>query len=251
MANSKIKTLLIDGDIILFRFAFRHQTEITWCNDITSISLDENRAKQDIDVFIRSLLAKTGCEDYLLCITNEINFRYSVLPTYKQNRSEKKTPELLGILKEYMLNTYPCRSQKYLEADDLMGILGTSVPNKYVLTTIDKDFESLPVTLFNWNKDKKPRTISKLKADKNFHLQWLMGDACDGFHGCRGIGPKKAMKILGERKPNEWSAAVVETYADRCYTWDEILQQARVARILRHEDFDFKKNEVILWSPNC
>jgi len=251
MDSPKIKTVLIDADILMFRFAFRHQTEIDWGNGITSELLESNRAKVDIDQFIKSLLRKTGCQDYRLCFTHELNFRYSILPTYKANRSHMEPPKLLTILKKYMLDNHPYESWKYLEADDLMGILGTKYPDQYILSTIDKDFESLPVWLFNWDKDKKPRRISEERADYMFHYQWLIGDPGDGYYGCYRIGDKKARRILDEHESHEWSDAVIETYADRCYTWYEIIQQARMARILRHTDYDFKRKEVILWNPNC
>jgi len=245
------KTLLIDADILMFRFAFKHQQEVCWPNGSITFVTQEARAKNNIDQFIRNLLLQTNCVDYVLCFTHKLNFRYSILPSYKSNRANMIPPKLLGTLKNYMQTNHPWDAEPYLEADDYMGILGTKEPDKYVLTTIDKDFESLPVTLFNWDKDKVPRKIKEQDADFRFHYQWLMGDPGDGYKGCYRIGDKKARKILGEREPNEWTAVVVETYADRCYSWEEILQQARCARILRTTDYNFKRKEVILWSPNC
>lgn len=251
MDNPQVKTLLIDADILMFRFAFRHQTVIQWSSEVSSEIIDEGRAKSDLDAFIISLLNKCDCLDYILCFTHKLNFRYSVFPAYKSNRADLVPPKLLKKLKDHMRDNHTWKSRQYLEADDLMGILGTKYPTKYVLATIDKDFESLPVKLFNWNKDEKPRRITELEADFWFHYQWLTGDASDGYKGCFRIGDKKARKILNTRESYEWSAAVVETYADRCYSWKEILQQAQMARILRHTDYDFKKKEVKLWKPNC
>jgi len=250
MANPKIRTLLIDADIFMFKFGFRYQTSIEWGNSIVTVDVDDVRAKRDIDKFILSLLRRTNCADYTLCFTNQINFRYSVFPAYKANRVKNEKPKLLTILKDHMWKNHPCESWKYLEADDLMGVIGTHDPKRYVLATIDKDFESLPVTLFNWDKDKRPRKISKKQANYNFHYQWLKGDPVDGFKGVFGIGDKKARTILDARPQREWSAAVVETYADRCYSWKEIIIQARMARILRCTDYDFKKKKPILWTPN-
>jgi len=245
------KTLLIDADILMFRFAFKHQKEVHWPNGAVTFVTQKTLAKIDIDQFIKDLLVKTHCVDYILCFTDKLNFRYSVLPSYKSNRANIIPPKLLGTLKKHMKNNHPWHTEPYLEADDYMGILGTRHPNKYVLTTNDKDFKSLPVTLFNWDKDEKPKKIEEQDADFNFHYQWLIGDSGDGYKGCYKIGDKKARKILGEREPAEWSAAVVETYADKCYSWEEILQQARMARILRSIDYNFKRKEIILWSPNC
>ena len=246
-----MKTLLIDADIIMFRFAFRHQTTIEWSEDVVTVECDEEAAIADLNRFILRLLIQCKCVKYSLCFTHTINFRYSIFSEYKAARSKNTPPLLLSILKQYMKDNHPWMEQKYLEADDLMGILATEKPKEYILATIDKDFKTLPVRLFNWDKDKRPKLISKKEADYWFHYQWLIGDTTDGFKGCWRIGDKKARGILDKRKPSEWTTAVVETYADKCYSWKEIITQARMARILRHTDWDFESKEVILWEPNC
>lgn len=248
------KTLLIDGDILMFKFAFRHQKKITWGNGVETGVLNLERATYDVDEFIDDLKEATRCVDYLVCFTNSINFRYGLFPDYKHNRVNMEPPKLLRELKKHLKENHPWRSEKYLEADDLMGILGTTNPSKYVLATIDKDFESLPVTLYNWNKDRFPHRISLRDADYHFHYQWLKGDTTDGFSGCYLIGDKKARQILDGAKPSEWSTCVVATYATCkkvCYSWEDIVTQARMARILRASDWDSKRKEPILWTPDC
>ena len=251
MDNPQIKTVLIDADILMFRFAFRHQKTFQWSDEVSSHTLDGDKAIRDLDHFIYGLIRQCDCYDYVLCFTHQVNFRYSILPDYKSNRAEMEPPKLLPTLKDHMWNNHPCKSVQYLEADDLMGIYGTKYPNKYVLATIDKDFNSLPVTLFNWDKDKKPKKITEEQANYYFHLQWLTGDPSDGYKGVHRIGDKKARKILDAVEPFEWSKAVVETYADKCYSWKEIMQQCHMAKILRYQDYDFKRKEVRLWYPNC
>ena len=54
------------------------------------------------------------------------------------------------------------------------------------------------------------------------------------------------MNVLDEKEA--WQV-VVETYASKGLTEEEALQQARVARILRHTDYDVEKEEVVLWKP--
>jgi DNA polymerase-1 len=253
MGNLK-RTLLIDGDILLFKFGFRHQTEIEWANGAETTILDMDRAVLDLEEFIESLLQQTQCVDYLVCFTNKINFRYSVLPSYKHNRVDLEPPKMIKMIKDYLRENHPWKTQEYLEADDLMGIMGTSDPDRYVLATIDKDFMSLPVWLFNWNKDKKPRRISELEADYWFHYQWLKGDTGDGYHGCWRVGDKTARKVLEGADPAEWSTCVVATYATNKwvdYTWDDIITQARMARILRASDWDHERRRPILWTPDC
>ena len=252
MATAKIRTLLIDADILMFRFAFRHQSTIDWSHTVSSEILDEDRAKTDLDNFIYDLLRVTNCVDYLLCFTHSVNFRYGLFPAYKANRADMEPPKMLSILKAHMMDNHPHESREGLEADDLMGIMGTMHPDHYVLATIDKDFLSLPVLLYNWNTPKLGvRRVSKRQANHWFHYQWLIGDASDGYGGCWMIGAKKASGILAACKPSQLSAAVVETYSAKCYSWEEIITQARMARILRTEDYDHDKREVILWTPDC
>ena len=43
---------------------------------------------------------------------------------------------------------------------------------------------------------------------------------------------------------------VLKAYAKAGLSEEEALTQARVARICRSNDYDFKTKQVILWSPN-
>lgn len=248
-------TLLIDGDILLFKFAFRHQTKINWGDGIESVSVDEEAAKYDVDVFIDKLVKKTGCGKHIVCFTSKLNFRYKVLPTYKHNRVNSEPPIMLKVIKDHLRATHTWRDCDWLEADDLMGIMGTKQPDEYVLATIDKDFLCLPCTLFNWDKMTFPARISEQEADFWFHYQWLIGDSTDGYTGIKGVGDKGARKILNSntkmngQTTEEMTEAVLEAYMQRCIPYEQCLQQARMARILRHTDWDWEKNEVILWEP--
>ena len=80
--------------------------------------------------------------------------------------------------------------------------------------------------------------------------QTLVGDTVDGYSGCKGIGDKTARKILGEvgeHSLSEMWQAVINTYKSKGYTEDDAFLNARMARILRAEDYDFKNKEVKLW----
>lgn len=249
-AAKKVRTLLIDADILMFRFAFRHQEVIQWSDDVSSEILDAKQAKLDLDNFIYDLLVATDCVDYLLCFTHSVNFRYGIFPAYKANRAKLEPPKMLSILKQHMMDNHDWESREGLEADDLMGIMGTLYPDTYVLASIDKDFLSLPVLLYNWNTPKLGvRRVTRRQADFWFHYQWLTGDPSDGYGGVWKVGDKKARKILHGVAHADFSKIVVETYADKCYSWDELITQARMARILRQEDYNNK--QVILWEPDC
>jgi len=121
------------------------------------------------------------------------------------------------------------------------------------------------------------RRITPEEADR-FHLvQALAGDPTDGYGGCPGVGVETAKRILeadphilvetdhafksGKRKgetEKRWVKqqgdytpweTIVSYYAKAGLSEEEALTQARVARICRNTDYDFKKREVILWEP--
>ena len=80
--------------------------------------------------------------------------------------------------------------------------------------------------------------------------QTLIGDRVDGYEGCKGIGDVTARKILGEigeKSLEEMWDLVKKTFEEKGFTEADALRNARMARILRVEDYDFKKKEVKLW----
>ena len=99
-----------------------------------------------------------------------------------------------------------------LEADDLLGILATTLP-KYsdaIVVSLDKDLRTIPGRHLNPSKETSPavvRVITELEADTAWLMQTLMGDSTDGYTGVPGIGPKKAEKILCGRPRAEVDVA--------------------------------------------
>ena len=68
----------------------------------------------------------------------------------------------------------------------------------------------------------------------------------DSYKGCPSVGAVTAKKILD--KTPTWEA-VVEQFVKKNLTEEDALVQARIARILRAEDYDFKAKKPILWKP--
>lgn len=133
-----------------------------------------------------------------------------------------------------------------LEADDVMGILMTKYPGKYILASIDKDLRQIPGQHYNWDKDEF-KEVSLDEGNLFFYTQILTGDPTDGYSGCPNIGPKRAERILASAK-DVWKA-IVKTYEAKGLTeWDAIVT-ARVARILRASDYNFKTGKIRLWKP--
>ena len=82
-------------------------------------------------------------------------------------------------------------------------------------------------------------------------MQVLTGDATDGYPGLPGLGPVGAEKVLlGRDLLDElkcWEA-IVAAYVKKGLTEADALVQARMARILRAEDYSAYKG-VKLWEP--
>jgi DNA polymerase-1 len=78
-------------------------------------------------------------------------------------------------------------------------------------------------------------------------IQTLTGDRVDGYPGCPGMGPQRAAKLLLDAKtPAEAWERVLKAYEKAGQTAEVALVQARIAKILLHNDWDGKT--VRLWS---
>jgi hypothetical protein len=154
---------------------------------------------------------------------------------------------------------FDTRTVRGLEADDLLGILATrDAYSDAIIVTLDKDLRTIPGRHFNPLKETKPVLRSVFAADAQWMMQTLTGDTSDGYTGIPRVGPKKAEAILGgdvkgvalrrETAAGIWPR-VVAAYVKAGLTERDALQQARVARILRNEDYDRVTKEVLLWHP--
>lgn len=201
---------------------------------------------------IDRLTKRFETDDVLMCISHGVNFRYSVDPTYKQNRKGTRKPVGYAEIRERLEANYPSFKHDGLEADDIMGIFGTRDSNT-IICSADKDLKSVPATVWDGNKLQK---VNRSDADCWFFTQVLTGDTADGYPGLPGCGPKKAEAIIieglkakeGTIEQNLW-AAVLRAYEAKGLTEADALIQARLARILRSGDWDAKKKEPILWKP--
>lgn len=254
--------LLIDADMILYKFGFRNQEIVNWANGARTEDTDFFGAVKDIKKFTSELLEVTSCTDAIYCISSKTNFRHKILPSYKHNRDHNNRPLMFGPLKKYLRDNFRCKSFHDLEADDVMGILSTKVPGKYCIATLDKDLRQIPGWHYNWNHETEPTFVTPFEGECLFYRQVLMGDSVDGFGGCPRIGKVKSAKIIeacihisesypkGYIAPLEVWEKIKETYAKKDLDEEYILQQARMARILQISDFEWSTKKPILWHPS-
>jgi DNA polymerase-1 len=208
-----------------------------------------DRAREIVEAQIAGWMTKLDTTAVVVAFSDSHNFRKDVYPAYKSNRSGKRKPVAYKQVKAWMEETWTCYQRPGLEGDDILGILSTSdkiISGQKIIISVDKDFKTIPGYFYNPDKDEKPVFYDVDQADYWHMMQTLMGDTTDGYPGCPGMGPKSAEKLLAE----VWNwDTIVAAYEKKGLTEADALVQARCARILRTEDYDFKKKEVKLWTP--
>ena len=76
----------------------------------------------------------------------------------------------------------------------------------------------------------------------------LAGDQTDGYSGVPGIGVKRAVSLF-EEDGYTWDT-VVKAFASKDLDEEVALTNARLARILTHENYDAGTHTVIPWCPS-
>ena len=245
-------TLITDGDILLYRAAAATERGIDWGDGIWTLHGDIEAAKRSIEESLEAKARIVKSNHVIVALSDPSGwyFRHDLLPTYKGSRKDTRKPMLLGPLKQWITEAYDTIAWPSLEADDVLGILGSVKPKKgsrVVIDSEDKDLLTVPCSLMRKGKVQK---VTEEEANYNHMLQTLTGDTTDGYKGCPGVGPKRAELILSKAHYTyEFWPLVVEAYEKAGLTKDDALVQARVARILRATDYDLEKEEVILWNP--
>ena len=256
-------TVIIDGDVIIYRVAEAVADNF----DLSTTEDDEfiyrnigwaskSEAIQCAEETINKICLDCKANKVCICLSDmQANFRKNINPNYKKNRKSIK-PILYEFLRNYLLTSgYQVYERPNLEADDVIGILATStkiIKGDKVVWSLDKDFKTIPCKFHRASVNGKDvsKVISEAEADWWFMYQTLIGDSVDGYTGCKGVGDKTARKILGEVGEHtlaEMWDLVVKTYIKNGFDKETALLNARMARILRVEDYDFKNKEIKLW----
>jgi 5'-3' exonuclease len=249
--------LLIDGDEYLFLACVIAEVDIRWDEYNHVLQANRNEAWDNFATAIDHLAQKFNTQDITLCFSatyDTPNFRLAIDPSYKAARQDKRKPLCYAALREEADDTYNTQTFPGLEADDVMGILATKPGADAIIVSQDKDMKTLPAKI--WTGEKMVHNGEE-EADYCHLFQTLTGDTVDGFKGCPGIGPVKAEKLLNDMAlwhNDEFMTAaawrvVVGAYEKVGLTEDDAITQARLARILRWDDWDRKKKEPILWTP--
>ena len=240
---------LIDADIVAFKAASSVERPIDWGDGMWTLHAYEHEGIDYIKNYIHQVTNHLGEGEVVMYLTHTDNWRKDVLPDYKSNRKNTRKPLILKALREYIMTEMDGIMVDTMEADDLLGITATNEPDCIVVSE-DKDLNTIPCHLYNPAKDERIRIVSVREADYFHMVQTLTGDAVDGYKGLPRCGIKTAEKILdGCETLTEMWDAVVKAYAKQNLNESVALTQARVARICRSDNYDFKTRKVILWTP--
>lgn len=257
LRGNDMTTILVDADIVAYKVACVNQEEFDWGDTGSSTFLNHEEAKRQTDDLIAKYCEATKAHHVIVCLTDPVNFRKQLNPTYKHNRKDKVPPALLAWTKEYLADEYRSFIRPRLEADDVMGILATSgdrfVKGKRIIVSEDKDMRTIPCLLYNPNHpDQGVQRINKLDSKRFLMWQVICGDQTDGYPGCPGIGPESvwAEDILGATLAELWDT-VLMAYASKGLTETDAILQARMARILQDGDYNYKTKGIRLWNPTC
>ena len=246
----KKKVLLIDGDILAYKIATANEVDTHWGNGFWTLHCDEIQCKHEVDAKIDDLGQSLQADDYIVALTDKNNFRKDVLPSYKDNRKQRRKPMVLNALRDYIMEKHNGIMWKNLEADDVMGIMATEPhpTEERIIVSIDKDMRQIPAKV---SRDGETvEEIPQRLADYWFMIQTLAGDSTDGYTGLPNVGVKTAEKMIKQYTNvpllDLWKI-VVGAYKAKGYSKKEALQQARVAHILRHKEYNKKTGKVKLW----
>ena len=254
---------LIDADVLAYQAAAGAEKLICFEAEQCFPTCSVTDARAAFEDKLSAALDNLGITDdsYILAFSDaaENNFRRVLYPQYKMNRAGKPRPVALGPLRAALMEEYTARVylRPTLEADDCLGILAThkafQPTRQKIIVSIDKDLKSVPGFFYDIkHPEHGVQAVTQEDADYWHMVQALMGDATDGYPGCPKVGISGANKLLNKAEEKTYAALwplVLAAYDKAGFGPEYALTQARVARILRAEDYDFNKKEVKLWQP--
>tara|TARA_R110000823_G_scaffold54623_6_gene133995 strand:- start:695 stop:1531 length:837 start_codon:yes stop_codon:yes gene_type:complete len=219
--NTKVN-MFVDADSIFFKVAYsaKNDKELRVNYDTFCRRMELEVTNKLVNPFDnKQLLAP------IYAVKGNDNYRKKLSSDYKSTRPDldQEIKDKLNFLHAHAMNKGAVASTG-MEADDLVSIWAYEAREKeeqYVICGIDKDLLQIPGNHYNYGKDTWT-FIDDLTGNYNLMLQCLTGDNSDNIKGIKGIGPKKAAKILEG----------IDTPADR---WERVIKEWEDNNLPRHE----------------
>ena len=195
----------IDADSIIYRIA------------VTSDSVAQ--AKKYYDKAIEDIIWDTAADEGFVAVKGVGNFRNDVADDYKGQRKnaviDPLVTEIRHAVTEYAYELGHHKSD-YCEADDVVSIWAQEAMDEgvhYVIAHIDKDIDMVEGWHYNFTK-KKLYYIDEHEGWYKMCIQMLTGDATDHIQGLKGVGPKKAEKLLLDVPTDKMYKIVCDTWKE-------------------------------------
>ncbi len=237
--------LLIDADFTVYKCCAAAESEIDFGDDVIVVTSTFKDAYSCVKRELNKISNKFGdFDEMILFFSDSKNFRKDIQKDYKGHRNRKKPCGYRRVINK-LSEEYSVIKMPTLEADDAMGIYATQYPGNIIVSP-DKDMKQIPGMLYNFDES---FTVIKSEGAKWHLVQSMAGDNTDGYAGVPGIGVKRAVALF-EEKGYSWKT-VVEAFKEKGLSEEVALTNARLARILTNEDYDFEKSEPILWNPSA
>lgn len=218
--------LLIDADIFCYRigFACEEESEELACKTMSNY----------LTTIIEDLVMDSDDEEHKveLYLTGKGNFRfdYAVTAEYKGNRKKNKKPKHISALRDYLVAEHGAIVTQGEETDDRIAIRATQNPEA-IIVSLDKDFYQIVCGHYNFVK-KRLFYVTPKEAIYNFYMQFLVGDSADNIIGVKGIGPKKAEKLLKGKTELQMYDICVEKLGSE----ERAIENGRLLHLRRKED---------------
>ena len=210
-SNERPKLAIIDADLITYRVGF------------ASENVDEAICLARVTTLVNEIVYQNlGCDDYKAYITGRGNYRNDIAVTepYKGNRKDAKRPQHYDAIRTH-LQRLGAELVERQEADDAVAIEATSTGGWIV--SIDKDLDQVAGWHYNFVKHEE-YYVTEEQGLRNLFTQVLTGDRIDNIIGLKGIGPKKAEKLLQDCKTaKEYYDACLKAYDGNQLRVDENL----------------------------
>lgn len=203
---------LIDGDVLCYRVGYTTENDEEWI------------ARARLREMIGGILKTVNTNDYKIFLSDsKNNWRLDIFPNYKGNRTQPK-PKHLPYLQNLIVDEWGAEVAWGQEADDALGIVqwnswqktDTEFPvgsgqfitvwnthpdmGRTIICSIDKDLLQIPGWHYNFVKEEM-KFVTPEEGMFRFYEQILIGDSGDNITvaeglSCKGIGPKKAYRLL-------------------------------------------------------
>ena len=236
-------SLLIDADFIVYKACAGAEVDIDWGDDVILVTSKFSEAYKSVERELYHIATDLGCfDDSILFFSDSVNFRKSIDPTYKGHRNRKKPCGYRRVINK-LKEDYHVVVMPTLEADDAMGIYATKEQG-HIICSPDKDMRQIPGDLYDLSDGVV--TVTPEEGKRWHFIQTLAGDQTDGYSGVPGFGIKRAISFF-EENGYTWDA-VLKAFASKDLDESTALQNARLAKILQHSDYDFTNQCVKLWT---